>query len=168
MGVLLLQVLLLAPTLDLPPAGRDSWRETDGLIVARNFCREAAPLWRPRIDARGSGQGITGMEFPLLNWVGAKLSCAGLPLVPTGRALTFLSLLLATACVFLLARRLWGDAGAALAAGAFGFAPVSLYYGRTVQPDLPALSLALLAVLLFEWALESGRLSPRRALLSAA
>src|SRR5690606_5406088 len=78
------------------------------------------------------------------------------------------SLLLATACVFLLARRLWGDAGAALAAGAFGFAPVSLYYGRTVQPDLPALSLALLAVLLFDWALESGRLSPRRALLSAA
>ena len=44
-GVLVLYVLLLAPSLALPPIGRESWRETDILIVGRNFCRERAPLW---------------------------------------------------------------------------------------------------------------------------
>src|SRR4051812_38785741 len=57
----------LAPTLNGAVTGRDSWREADVLIVGRNFCREQTPLLEPRIDARGAGTGITGMELPLLN-----------------------------------------------------------------------------------------------------
>ena len=166
-ALLLIQLLLLLPTLDIPPLGRDAWRETDGLIVARNFCREGGPLWLPRVDARGNGPGITGMEFPLLNRVGGHLMCAGLPLLPSTRAITLLSLLIATVCVFLLATRVWSRPGALLATAAFGFSPASLYYGRTVQPDMAALALALLALLLFESALRRGRPEPRRAIMSA-
>lgn len=63
--------------LDEEPAGRDSWRQTDGLMVGRNFCVDETPIWEPRIHARGAGSGITGMEFPILNCVAGRAACTG-------------------------------------------------------------------------------------------
>lgn len=46
-----------------------SWRQTTGLMVARNFLEvDANPLY-PRIDDNEGDSGIIGMEFPLLNYL---------------------------------------------------------------------------------------------------
>ena len=137
---------LQLPNLFVPPLGRDSWREVDGLIVARNFCTERAPLWLPRVDQRGDLTGITGMEFPLLNFAAGKLGCVGVPQVPLQRSLTLLCSLLGLCAVMGLGRSFLSERGA-LAAGAMtAFAPVFLYYARVAQPDVAAVSLALVAL----------------------
>lgn len=45
-----------------------NWRQTTVTMVARNFYEiDASPLY-PRIDFAGEKTGITGMEFPILNY----------------------------------------------------------------------------------------------------
>ena len=162
---------LHARSLTAPPVGRDAWRETDVLTVSRNFCREHAPIWLPRIDARGEGSGITGMEFPAIDWTIGKLECAGFDPVKAGRALVFVFALLAIGCLYWLLYEaggtpphpdpaLRGEAQlrAILAAAVFAFSPLLFYYGRSVQPDVPAVALALLSLVLFERATRSGQL----------
>lgn len=46
-----------------------NWRQTTGTMVTRNFYEESANILYPRIDFAGEKTGITGMEFPLLNYV---------------------------------------------------------------------------------------------------
>lgn len=46
-----------------------SWRQTTVTMVARNFYEVDANILYPRIDIGGDLTGITGMEFPLLNWL---------------------------------------------------------------------------------------------------
>ncbi len=154
----------LLPTLDDPVTGRDSWRESDVLIVARNFCREATPLWAPRVDARGDGPGITGMELPLLNAAAGALGCRGVDLPTAARALVWLSTLLAGLALYALARAQLGAREALLALALFLTSPLALYYGRAAMPDMPALALALGALAL----LQRGTASPWRVLAGGA
>src|SRR5688500_14048264 len=54
----------------LPPLELShSWRQTDGLMIARNFCETDANILYPRIDSAGEKSGIVGSEFPLLNYL---------------------------------------------------------------------------------------------------
>ena len=152
LGVLALYALLLAPSLALPPIGRESWRETDILIVGRNFCRERAPLWEPRVDARGSGPGITGMEFPILNFVQGRLGCGDVLQVFTARAITLVFSVTAAWVLYRLTYKSVGQPSAVLALLFFTFSPLIFYYGRSVMPDLPSVSLALLGI----WLLRRG------------
>lgn len=46
-----------------------NWRQVTGLMVARNFLEVDNNIFYPRIDETGSGTGIIGMEFPLLNYL---------------------------------------------------------------------------------------------------
>lgn len=46
-----------------------NWRQTTGTMVTRNFYEESANILYPRVDFAGGKTGITGMEFPLLNYV---------------------------------------------------------------------------------------------------
>lgn len=46
-----------------------NWRQTTGTMVTRNFYEGHANILYPRIDFAGEKTGITGMEFPLLNYV---------------------------------------------------------------------------------------------------
>jgi len=170
-GVIALYLAVSATTLGMPPLGRDSWRESDVLGVGRNYCTEQASFLEPRIDARGDTSGITGMEFPLLNYLHGLAACAGLDQVVFARLLTLcLSLLGALAFVGLArgaldssrldsgtlgshdrATSASGDAQApVLALGVYLFSPLTLYYGRAIQPDVPALALVLLALYLLQ------------------
>lgn len=45
-----------------------NWRQTTVTMVARNFVEVEANPFYPRIDIAGEKTGITGMEFPLLNY----------------------------------------------------------------------------------------------------
>jgi len=54
----------------LPPLEHQHpWRQTDGLMIARNFFERDANILYPRVDIAGDKTGITGSEFPLLNYL---------------------------------------------------------------------------------------------------
>jgi 4-amino-4-deoxy-L-arabinose transferase-like glycosyltransferase len=46
-----------------------NWRQTTVAMIARNFHEIDANIFYPRIDIAGELTGITGMEFPLLNYL---------------------------------------------------------------------------------------------------
>lgn len=46
-----------------------SWRQSDVLMVARNFYESSPNILYPRIDYGGNSSGITGMEFPIFNYL---------------------------------------------------------------------------------------------------
>lgn len=46
-----------------------NWRQTTVTMVSRNFLEVDNNIFYPRIDIAGEKSGITGMEFPLLNYL---------------------------------------------------------------------------------------------------
>ena len=53
-----------------PPLGSShNWRQATVTMVARNFLEIDNNIFYPRIDIGGSDSGITGMEFPWLNYL---------------------------------------------------------------------------------------------------
>lgn len=46
-----------------------NWRQTDGLMIARNFYEVDANIFYPRVDVAGEKTGIVGSEFPILNYI---------------------------------------------------------------------------------------------------
>ncbi len=46
-----------------------NWRQTTVTMVARNFLEKDNNIFYPRIDFAGEKTGITGMEFPFLNYL---------------------------------------------------------------------------------------------------
>jgi hypothetical protein len=46
-----------------------SWRQTDGMMIARNFYERDANILYPRVDVAGEKTGIVGSEFPILNYL---------------------------------------------------------------------------------------------------
>jgi len=46
-----------------------NWRQTDGLMIARNFYERDANIFYPTVDVAGEKSGIVGCEFPLLNYL---------------------------------------------------------------------------------------------------
>src|SRR5256885_261898 len=46
-----------------------NWRQSTGLMVSRNFYEVEANILYPRVDMAGDKTGITGTEFPLLNYL---------------------------------------------------------------------------------------------------
>jgi hypothetical protein len=130
-----------------------NWRESYVLMVGRDLCRGEGTLWLPRVDTVAEGLGVTGMEFPILNLGAARLACGGPAQVIVARTLTLLLALLGMGAVGSLASREFPPEGATLAVVAFAFSPLVLFYGRTIQPDVPALSLALVSLALLELSL---------------
>ncbi|OYT16472.1 MAG: hypothetical protein B7C24_07495 [Bacteroidetes bacterium 4572_77] len=54
----------------LPPLEvSHNWRQTTVTMVARNFLEIDANIFYPRIDIAGEKTGITGMEFPVFNYL---------------------------------------------------------------------------------------------------
>lgn len=45
-----------------------NWRQTDGLMIARNFYESDSNILFPRVDVAGDKTGIVGCEFPVLNY----------------------------------------------------------------------------------------------------
>lgn len=137
-----------------PPTGAHAWRETDGLVVARNYCLEHAPFHEPRVNNRDGTDGRTGMELPVLPWLASFFGCASGDFVTPWRVITFAFALLLAGCLFLLARARLASADAGLIAViALATSPLTAYISRSAQPDFTAAALATLAMLLATYGL---------------
>jgi hypothetical protein len=57
-------------SITLPPLEfQHAWRQADGLMIARNFYENSANIFYPMVDTAGDKTGITGSEFPILNYL---------------------------------------------------------------------------------------------------
>lgn len=67
--ILLFFLLRLIGITQPPLEVAHNWRQTTVTMVARNFYETDARIWLPRVDMAGEKSGITGMEFPLFNYM---------------------------------------------------------------------------------------------------
>ncbi len=140
---LLLFLLLRLYGINHPPLEvAHNWRQTTVCMVARNFLEADASILYPRVDMAGDKSGITGMEFPLLNY--------GIYLISAvfgydhwyGR---FLNLIISTLGVWFFYRlvRFFFTKRTALYASLLLMSSLWFMYGRKIMPDTFAVSLAL-------------------------
>ena len=130
-GALLVRLLHV----DAPIVGVNSWRQADTAAIARNFHVEGRSLLSPAVDWRGDGSGLVETELPIFPWLVAQAYALFGVHESIARVLTALfsvaSLWALHGLVVLCVDRrtaLWSVAAVA-------FLPLSIYYGRTVQPD---------------------------------
>lgn len=62
-------VIRLVGITNPPLEAGHNWRQTTVTMVARNFSEVDANIFYPRIDFAGEKTGITGMEFPIFNYL---------------------------------------------------------------------------------------------------
>ena len=157
--VLLFFVLTHLYRLSDPPNGFHKWRETLTVSVAYNFFTENWNFLKPRIDMRGTGSGIVGMELPIYSYTTAILfALLGYShLWP--RLLTVVG-----ACLFLLGlyRLCKNTTGSVELAGLTVFlaaaSPLLFFYGSKILPDVWALALGVHGFAFFvSWVLEARR-----------
>jgi 4-amino-4-deoxy-L-arabinose transferase-like glycosyltransferase len=129
---------------------RAPWRQSDYTQLARNYWREDANLFHPRIDWRRDGPGLVEMEFPLLPWTAGMLY----RLFGYHEAiLRALSAILEIGGLLLfagLARRLLPQSGALAALAFYAFNPILIYLSTAMQPEPLMLFFSLLSVVLIE------------------
>lgn len=67
--IFLLFIIRLIGITNPPLEVGHNWRQTTVTMVSRNFLEVDNNIFYPRIDIAGEKSGITGMEFPLLNYM---------------------------------------------------------------------------------------------------
>lgn len=116
--------------------GTHVWRQSQTQTVIVNFYEEDFNILNPRLNPRGSGEGIERKEFPLMQWLFACCyKVFGNHLI-ISRILTFFIGLGSLAGMYFLIKNLWKDRLAALAgAWALNFSPAFFYYTVNPLPD---------------------------------
>lgn len=122
-----------------------NWRQTTVTMVARNFLETDANILYPRIDIAGELSGITGMEFPLLNYLCYLLSLVFGYQHWYGRIIVLLVSSLGIFSFYKLAERV---AGRHVAFNASIVLLFSIWYtfSRKIMPDTFSISLMLFSM----------------------
>ncbi len=150
-GIPLLSLVMHYSAWNLSLTGPHVWRQSQTQQTIDSFVEEDFCILNPRQLARGAGDGIARLEFPLYQWLIAALGKLVGNTVLLSRIFTFL-----LSCVAiwgmhaLLLAWLHNRLTALLAAYLMAFAPAFFYYAVTPLPDMLAFTSALwsLAVLL--------------------
>lgn len=137
----LIQILIHIKYSNYPPVGFHLWRQTMGLSVARNFYEEDMNIFKPRVDSRGEHTGITGMEFPIVNYVIAlTYKVFGLNNITPRYTILFFSFL-AILFSFLFFKEIFQNKFYAfISSFMLIFSPLFCYYSFVVMPEVPALA----------------------------
>lgn len=137
--MLLLQVLLHLPFLQLPPSSIHVWRQCNTLAVARNFFEEDNNILQPRVDRRFDTDGVTGMQFPAFEWGLAQLYRLTGEHYAVQRGYALAISVTALVFVFLFFRRYANDnLTGLLAAWMAGWSPEWFYHSINALPDVMA------------------------------
>ncbi|MEM1215138.1 MAG: hypothetical protein AAGJ82_05615, partial [Bacteroidota bacterium] len=141
LGLSLVSLLLQWDYLDRELTGRHSWRQTHTVANIDNFYAEDFHLFHPRRNARGDGDGIFRMEFPLMQWLTASLYKTFGPSLQLARLFNFA---LGVLSLFGLARLLWqltADKKLVwIGCWLLAFSPSFFYYHTCPMPDNLALT----------------------------
>lgn len=158
-------VLLQIPFLFSRPDLTHLGRQVDTAMVARNFVEEDPNILLPRIDRRGALTGITGMEFPLYNYLVSLVYRVIGVRDAAGKWLALAFAAAAAVVFFRLAERLLGAPAARYATVALLTSELLFKHATMFLPETLALWLHLASVWFFVRYLDEPR---RDALLAAA
>lgn len=119
-----------------------NWRQTTVTMVARNFSEIDANIFYPRIDFAGEKTGITGMEFPIFNYLifGANELFGYQHWY--GRLINLVFSSFGIYFFFLLVRRYWNHETAFWSALILTFS-VWFVFSRKIMPDTFSMSFLL-------------------------
>lgn len=120
-----------------------NWRQTTGTMVTRNFYEGSANMLYPRIDFAGEKTGITGMEFPLLNYIDYLVSELFGYQHWYGRLINLIVSSLGIWFFFRLLKRYF-TAETAFNASIVLLASIWFAYSRKIMPDTFATSLVII------------------------
>jgi len=134
-----------------------SWRQSDVAAIARNYSENGFHFSRPQIDWAGNERGFVGTEFPILPFVAAIFYKTFGVQEWIGRIQGVLFFILALPFFFALVRRVFGEAAALWAEVFYAFAPLSIVASRAFMPDVPSVSLAIIAMYFFLRWIEEER-----------
>lgn len=149
--------LLHLTFITLPPLEPIStWRQTDGLMIARNFHEVDGNILFPRVDVAGERTGIVGCEFPLLNYSIAIISDIFGYKHWYGRLINLIISSLGVYFFFRLVRKYF-DQKSALFASITMLVSIWFTYCRTNIPDTFGLSLCIIGLFYGLKYLEDGR-----------
>jgi hypothetical protein len=126
----------------LEPAS--TWRQCDGLMIARNFYEHNPNILYPTVDVGGEKSGIVGSEFPLLNYLTYLISLPFGFQDWLGRLINLLVSSLATYFFYRLIKNYFSEAPAFYATIVL---LVSMWFGysRITIPDIFSASLCIIA-----------------------
>jgi Dolichyl-phosphate-mannose-protein mannosyltransferase len=135
--------------LDAPPNGYHQWRESDTAAITLNYYQEDMTFLHPRVNQRGDSEGITGMEFPLYNYVAALIYHITGPSHAAHRALTILAGSVSLWMMFLIGREMFDPWVGAISSWALAWSPLFLFYSHKIMPDIWMLTYLLISCFAF-------------------
>ncbi|MBP6977553.1 MAG: glycosyltransferase family 39 protein [Bacteroidales bacterium] len=141
----------------LPPAEvGHAWRQVTVNMVARNFLETSPDIFLPRVDFAGEKSGITGMEFPLLNYLIYLVSLVAGFDHWYGRIINLIISSLGVWFFFLLLRKSLGESVAFFSTLVL-LSSIWLNYARKIMPDTFSMSLVFMGLYAGIVYLERGR-----------
>lgn len=133
-------------TITLPPLEPGStWRQTDGLMIARNFYERNANIFYPTVDVAGEKSGIVGCEFPLLNYLINLVSLIFGYQSWYGRLINLIISSFGVFFFYRLIKKYFNEA-VAFNSGVIVLVSIWFTYNRTNLPDTFALSLCIISL----------------------
>lgn len=166
--IFLLAFLVRLYRIDNPIADWHSWRQADTSAVARNFLKFGFDPLRPRFDdlsnipsGKDNPQGYRMVEFPVYQTIGLGLYqfTRNIPGVTLEISLRLVSILSSLGIMLFLYDLVKKNSNRLTALGAilvFAFLPYSVYFSRTILPEMLAIFFAIGAIWTFRGAWGSG------------
>lgn len=142
-----------------------NWRQTTVTMAARNFLEVDNNILYPRIDIAGEKTGITGMEFPVLNYTIYAVSKAFGYQHWYGRLINLIVTSFGLWFFFALCRKYF-DKKIAFYATIILMCSIWFQFARKIMPDTFAMSFMIAAIYYGSNYLEKGKL--KHLLFSAA
>lgn len=122
-----------------------NWRQTTVTMVARNFLEVDSNIFFPRVDMAGEKTGITGMEFPLLNYLIFLVSKVFGYQHWYGRLINLMVSSVGVWYFYLILKRTFNEKVGFYAAF-FLLCSLWLAYSRKIMPDTFSTSLAIVSI----------------------
>lgn len=144
-GALILLAFALShlPYITAEPVDHHSWRQVTTAGVARAFYYESSDIFHPRIFDRENRPGITGMEFPLYNYlIYIVIEIFGYANW-YGRAISLVFGIAGLYWFWRFVSLLLGETIGLLGLLSLAVSPLYFYFSRNIQPDIPMLALLI-------------------------
>ncbi len=130
-----LGLILRVINIDAPIIGVHSWRQADTASIIRNFYLNGLSIAFPQVDWGGDSSGFVESEFPLYQYSVAFLyKIFGLHEF-LARGFSIFCSCLTIFFLYRLSKYIFNSKVAWWTAIFYAFLPLSVYYGRTVQPE---------------------------------
>ncbi len=175
LGILVLGFALRLYKFDAPVADWHSWRQADTSAVSRNFVEQGFDLLHPKFDdlsnvasGQNNPKGYRFVEFPIYNGLQAGLfkTLGVFTLEGWGRMISIFSSLFVSVFVFLILKKHHSETAGLIGAFFAAGLPFSVYFGRTILPDMSMAAAMLGGIYFFDlWTSENLKLKTKSAKL---